>query len=511
MMNLSRLPDHPAFLRLSREDRALVFNSAELWEAGTGSVLYHPGDTGEDLLLIISGRVQYSDRSGGDRRWFPGELWGEERLIQPQPIAGTLIAAEDCFWLRWSRQTLLSLASSSPSLARALTPLRDRSDQLVSGLSVEIPGISAAKKGRSLRASLRPAAGGLILTVLGLGILAVAGTILPSLPRLVVLVPPALFLGWFMVFLFVRLLTEYGIETDAVTSRSFDWSRFMVESRHVPLDSIQGVEVERNGLIRRLFGYGSVIVKTSALEGELLIRDVNTPKLLAREISGMREAGSRRVESRDRESLRRTLEDSGFGENSPKIIRQAIRGNDRKLPDTDRRFRKSLVVMFARIILPLLVTLVPLLGAGAAEALTGVSANLIRLTAFLPLFWGWYIFEDWRNDSFRVSGGYAVDLYRKPLGLKESRRQVDLASVQNIRTEQKGLLSVLFRFGDVIIVTAGGASDTVFKNVSRPWLVQDSLFRAREEGLKRKSEKQMDERKDDLLRFAEAMDQIRNH
>ena len=108
-----------------------------------------------------------------------------------------------------------------------------------------------------------------------------------------------------------------------------------------------------------------------------------------------------------------------------------------------------------------------------------------------------------------MSGGYAVDLYRKPLGLKESRSQVDLASVQNIRTEQKGPFPVLFRFGDVVLVTAGGASDTVFRNVSRPWMVQQTLFQAREEGLRRLEESRMEERREDFLRFAEALDQIR--
>ena len=331
-------------------------------------------------------------------------------------------------------------------------------------------------------------------------------------PPLAPLAAPALFGGWFLVFLFVRLFTEYSIGPDAVASRSFDWSRFAVESRNVPMDRIQGVEVERHGLLRRILGYGSVILKTSALEGELVLRDVTAPDRLAAEIGRLREAGTRREEGRGRETLRRSLEGSTLAAGAPRLVRSA-RPAAPAGPSGDIRFRKSLAVLTARLFLPVLLMLLPLIAADSLAALfpgtEGPSPGLIRLAALLPLFWAWYVFEDWRNDSFRVSGGYAVDLYRKPLGLKESRSQVDLASVQNIRTEQKGPFPVLFRFGDVVLVTAGGASDTVFRNVSRPWMVQQTLFQAREEGLRRLEESRMEERREDFLRFAEALDQIR--
>lgn len=514
-MTPTRLPEHPAFLRLSDAEKNILFQAGELWEAPAGAVLYFQGDSGEDLIFLFSGRLEYSDRRAGEKRWMAGELWGEDRLESPEPVARNLVAAEDCIWIRWSRRGLVSLLSSSPALRRGLDSLRDEDGILLSGLGGTLPAAITGRPGRRLRASLRPAAGGLFLSVVGAGLIALAGATVENLPPAAPLAAPALFLGWFLVFLFVRMLTEYGIDSDAITSRSFDWSRFAVESRHIPIDRIQGVEVERNGLYRRILKYGTIIVKTSALEGELMIRDVKTPEILAKEISALGRAGGLRVEGRDRESIRRSLEESGFADRAPVMIRPSVSGNSKESGIGELRFRKSMVVLTARLILPLLVTAVPLL---AAEAVAGILAstaeipvNFIRLAALLPLFWAWYIFEDWRNDSFRVSGGYAVDLYRKPLGLKETRRQVDLASVQNIRTEQKGLLSVLFRFGDVILVTAGGASDTVFKNVSRPWIVQDSLFRAREEGLRIGEERQREERKDDLLRFAEAMDQIRKN
>ena len=513
-MNPTRLPDHPAFLRLEPAEKDILMNASETWEAPAGSTLYHPGDSGEDLLMVLSGRLEYGDRNPGDRRWMAGELWGEDRLENPEPLERPIVAAEDSTWLRWSRTALSALLAGYPRLSVNLAPVGNDAGDTVSGLASLPRSARTAGVPHTRRSSLRPAAAGLFLALAGVVAVSLAGISLDFLPPSAPLAAPALFGGWFLVFLFVRLFTEYSIDPDAVASRTFDWSRFAVESRNVPLDRIQGVEIERHGILRRILGYGSVILKTSALEGELVIRDITAPDLLAAEISRLREAGSRREESRVRETLRKSLEGSGLAAGVPRLLRTA--GH---IPDAgssgEIRFRKSLAVLASRMILPVLLMVLPLVFADdIAGLLTGtldLSAGIIRMAALLPFFWAWYRFEDWRNDSFQVSGGYAVDLYRKPLGLKENRSQVDLVSVQNIRTEQKGPFPVLFRYGDVVLVTAGGASDTVFRNVSRPWRVQQALFRAREEGLRRLEEGRMEERREDFLRFAEALDQIRNN
>ena len=517
VMEPTRLPDHPAFLRLAPADRTRLFDAAEIWEGRKGCTLYYPGDSGEDLLLLLDGRLEYADRRSGERRWMAGELWGADRMAGAEPLNRALVAAEDSRWLSWSRTRLQTLFASHPALARDLSPLPDQDGTLLSGFPVSpgersvggrLPGTSS----RKFRGSFRPIIGPFVAS--GFGALVIRMLLLAldleTLPATLPLAAPALFLGWFVIFLISRLLREYRLNSDALITRSFNWSRFIIESRHVPIDRIQGVEVERNGLVRRVLNYGSLIVKTSALDGELVLRDIGNPEKLAAEIRDMGAAGNRRLENRSRETMRRTLENAGLADNPPRLIRTA------RLPDASlsqragiRKFRKSPAVLFGRLILPLLCTSVPVFAAGMLAEMTGKPAGLFRLAAVLPLFWFWYVFEDWRNDSFHVAGGYAVDLYRKPLGLKQSRSQVDLASVQNIRTEQKGFFSFLFRYGDVILVTAGGASDTVFQNVSRPWTVQETLFRSREEALKQKADREIAERKDELLRFAEAMEQLR--
>jgi hypothetical protein len=258
-------------------------------------------------------------------------------------------------------------------------------------------------------------------------------------------------------------------------------------------------------------GYGTVVVKTSAVEGELRLVDVDAPEAIAEDIRSSRLDAVVRSDARDRMEMRRMLESGGSSAPAPSMIRGASASpeGDGGAPGGELRIRKSPVVLAGRLLLPLFSAAAVMLIAAFAGTRVEVDRRIVAGALSAIASWALYRFEDWRNDSFRISGGYVVDLYRKPLGLKETRRQVDLASVQNIRTEQKGLASFLFRFGDVVLVTTGGASDTVLVGVARPWRIQDLLFRRREEELRRREEADRDRARGDLMRFSEALDQLR--
>jgi hypothetical protein len=166
--------------------------------------------------------------------------------------------------------------------------------------------------------------------------------------------------------------------------------------------------------------------------------------------------------------------------------------------------RRRVAVLLAKIIFPGLLTGLFV----TASVFLPDSRVVLRVPllagSVVPLLWLLWRFEDWRNDRFMVSGGYLLDLDRKPLGKSETRNQVELTAIQNIRTEQRGIFSFLFRYGNVIIVTAGGASDAVFESVARPWKVQEILFRLREDALAQQEEISRSRRREEILTFAEA-------
>lgn len=511
-MKPSRLPDHPVFLRLSPEDESRLIGLGELWEASQGSLVYHPGDSGEDLLLVLEGRLEWEPGLGTTHRCLPGDLWGEDRLARPRPLEFAVKAASKTRWLKWSRQTLIRIMSADHSMRKSLSPLRDKTGRVISGLPEALPlnhGNSAATKG--LRPSFRPAIAALAPAGAAAIVLHMAAAAQDALPAILPFAALAAYLGWFFVFVIKRWMTEYGYDADSLTSRVFDWTNFSIESRHVPMDRVQGVAVEQNGILRRILGIGTIIVKTSALDGDLVLRDVDRFKMIRLEIQNLMESVSLRALGRDRESFRRSLEKTGVSSHAPTLIESAENSMMEPLRDSKRedlRFRKSPMVLVGRLLLPVSAAAAVAGGAGIVASLVGFPGNWIRLAAVPPILWALYRLEDWRNDSFGIIDGYAVDLYRKPLGLKESRRQVALSSIQNIRTEQNGFLPFLFRYGNVILVTAGGAADTVFENVARPWRIQRTLFRCREEDRRRREELERDSRHDDLMRFAEALDQI---
>jgi len=510
-MKPETLPDHPAFFRLSESEKQMLLRASELWEAAAGVRIFHPGDSGEELLLLLNGRLETRITENNSKCWLPGDLWGEDRLADPHPLESELTAVEDSRWLSWPREVLFSLLFSSADLRKALSPFRDGNGRLLSGLSHRLP-VSAGrmKSYRRIRPSLRPAAAVFFLTVLLTAFFYMFSLRVEVIPPMLYLGIPAVYSGWLLVFLFKRLTREYRVDSDSITSKTFNWGAFTIESRHVPMDKVQGAEIEKNGLIRLILGLGTLIIKTSAVDGELILKDIHKPEVLRDEIMRFQKKGQMRVNGREREALRRTLGESGLGHAVPLKIQDSERDQGKgKSHEDGIRFRKSPAVLFGRLLLPVFLALIPVLGGILFSDVLPVSRNIVFSLASVPLFWALYRFEDWRNDSFQVSGGYVIDLYRKPLGLKETRRQVELVSVQNIRTEQKGLIPFLFRFGDVILVTAGGAADTVFRSVSRPWKVQETLFHYREKELGKRDLARREQQKEDFIRFTEALDQIR--
>jgi uncharacterized membrane protein YdbT with pleckstrin-like domain len=107
--------------------------------------------------------------------------------------------------------------------------------------------------------------------------------------------------------------------------------------------------------------------------------------------------------------------------------------------------------------------------------------GIIFVVLFL-LDLGWIIWqiEDWRNDTFQLTDRYVIDIDRRPFGFGESRKQAELANVQNVNADRPGLIPTLFNYGNVIIETAGATADITFENVPNPSVIQSDVFRRRD-------------------------------
>ncbi|MEE4165223.1 MAG: cyclic nucleotide-binding domain-containing protein [Desulfocapsaceae bacterium] len=65
-----------------------------------GEVIFHEGDPGEHVYLIINGSVQIFKTVGDKRQLLntigSGEIFGEMGLVSNEPRFATVVAAEDC-------------------------------------------------------------------------------------------------------------------------------------------------------------------------------------------------------------------------------------------------------------------------------------------------------------------------------------------------------------------------------------------------------------------------------
>ena len=136
------------------------------------------------------------------------------------------------------------------------------------------------------------------------------------------------------------------------------------------------------------------------------------------------------------------------------------------------------VILIRRLVVPSFILLVELGGfgywylTGYAPSWAWVAAVLLAL---LPLLFALYIFVNHYNDNYVVTNKRVVHEERVPL-IHESRAEAPLRTVQDIQQLQEGLLAQLFKFGDLIIETAGERGHVVFRQIPNPAEVQDIIF-----------------------------------
>jgi uncharacterized membrane protein YdbT with pleckstrin-like domain len=93
----------------------------------------------------------------------------------------------------------------------------------------------------------------------------------------------------------------------------------------------------------------------------------------------------------------------------------------------------------------------------------------------------WWLVEDWRNDLYIVTDHLIIDVEKRPLSIREERREATLDRIVNLSLQQQGFLASILNYGDVLIQTAGATGDFTFDGVSNPAAVQREIFRRLED------------------------------
>jgi len=163
-----------------------------------------------------------------------------------------------------------------------------------------------------------------------------------------------------------------------------------------------------------------------------------------------------------------------------------------------------------------LTLLTALVGPLVFFATGGLSFDLARL-AFIAIWvivlailsgFTWWHYEDWRNDIYELTDESVLDIERSPFRLKERSVATTLDRIQNVSYSKPGLINNLFDYGDLIIETAGGEGQLVFRKVPNPQWATQEIFRRREAQRERRQQQQVRQRVDDFLDWVLVYHQI---
>jgi CRP/FNR family transcriptional regulator, cyclic AMP receptor protein len=140
MDHVSILKRVPWFADLEASELALLANRSDSRHYPEGSIVFHEGDRGDHLLVIVKGRLRVTliDIDGDEtilRELGPHDYLGELSLLDGLPRSASAVALETTELLRISRDPFLALIAKRPSIAlkvmsRIVADLRRATEQI---------------------------------------------------------------------------------------------------------------------------------------------------------------------------------------------------------------------------------------------------------------------------------------------------------------------------------------------------------------------------------------------
>jgi CRP/FNR family transcriptional regulator, cyclic AMP receptor protein len=140
----------PLFSSLDDEAASALRNSMAETRLRRGEVLFHEGDSGDRLYIVVEGKVKLG-RSAADGRenllavMGPGQMFGELSLFDPGPRSATVTAVTDAGFASLSHDDLLKWLDGRPMVARGLLSqlagrLRKSNDVVSDLVFSDVPG-----------------------------------------------------------------------------------------------------------------------------------------------------------------------------------------------------------------------------------------------------------------------------------------------------------------------------------------------------------------------------------
>ena len=140
----------PLFRELSPEAAQALVDSMEETHLPRGEVLFHEGDSGDRVYVVIEGKVKIGRHAPDGRENLlailgPGQMFGELSLFAPGPRSATVTAVTDAVLLWLSHEKLLEWLDGRPDVARGMLAqlagrLRRANDIVADLVFSDVPG-----------------------------------------------------------------------------------------------------------------------------------------------------------------------------------------------------------------------------------------------------------------------------------------------------------------------------------------------------------------------------------
>jgi len=140
----------PLFVDMDPENSRALIASMSVVSFGRGEVLFHEGESGDQLFVIRTGKIKLGRRSGDGRENLlsvqgPGEMFGELSLFDPGPRTATATVVADATLLELAHTDLIAWLQAHPTVAvhllKALAHrLRRTNEALADLVFSDVPG-----------------------------------------------------------------------------------------------------------------------------------------------------------------------------------------------------------------------------------------------------------------------------------------------------------------------------------------------------------------------------------
>ncbi|MFW6082680.1 MAG: cyclic nucleotide-binding domain-containing protein [Chloroflexota bacterium] len=543
---INRLAQVELFSALSEDDLEAVADLAQAKAYPRGALLFKQGERGHAGYLVERGelRVVRVDSDGAEEevtRLVPGDFFGESSLLLAEPHDATVEVTQDSVLYVVEKEPFDALLAAHPRILDNLqmsprVEERRRAPRFDWQEPDEVTTLVLRKHDFILAERLITPAVLLVLVIAGVyawGTTSPAGLILGGAG-----VAAALLLGLYYV-------VDHLNDRYVLTNRRIvhDEQVFLIHRSRIGarLSNIQSIQLVQNGVTAKTFDYGDLLIETAGEPGGVItFRKIPHPSTIQREIFEQIKRAEAWVRAEERTAIRDALYRRLQGNPSEEQPPETKEPEPAAEADTPSRWstvaaaplqlvqyffpplrieqgdvvtwRKHWVALLGPIARPTLAIALVTLAAGWFLERDGHRLSMLLSYGIVLLFlvpWWLWVFEDWQNEIYQVTPARIIDIERRPLGLREERREASLAMVQNVSLRMPGLVGRLLGYGFVTIETAGAGAFT-FDYVKDPQDVQAEIFRYIEAFEERERERQAERHREELLEWFTVYDRMRH-